>query len=155
MPFLIRPSRRFPVCCPVTYQCGLFEGHGTVWNLSLTGWRFSGKLPLRIGEVCSLTVNPSFQKSIYVAAGLQADVQGNGLIFGVTHASSSLCDIRGGCAPSDRGPQYAAATYRELLAGHSLTASMSWRANCWEHAVAESFFHTLKTELVHHRRYQT
>jgi uncharacterized protein YjbJ (UPF0337 family) len=38
MPFLIRPSRRFPVCCPVTYECGLFEGHGTVWNLSLTGF---------------------------------------------------------------------------------------------------------------------
>jgi hypothetical protein len=37
MPFLIRPSRRFPVCCPVAYQCGSFEGHGTVWNLSLTG----------------------------------------------------------------------------------------------------------------------
>jgi hypothetical protein len=52
MPFLIRPSRRFPVCCPVTYHCGLFEGHGTVWNVSLTGWRFSGNLPLRIGEVC-------------------------------------------------------------------------------------------------------
>ena len=37
MPFTIRPDRRFPVCCPVTYQCGLFEGHGTVWNLSLAG----------------------------------------------------------------------------------------------------------------------
>jgi PilZ domain len=69
MPFLIRPSRRFPVCCPVTYQCGLFEGHGTVWNLSLTGWRFSGNLPLRIGEVCSLTVNLPTRETIYVAAG--------------------------------------------------------------------------------------
>jgi hypothetical protein len=49
MPFSIRPYRRFPVCCPVTYQCGLFEGHGTVWNLSLAGWRVSGNLPLRIG----------------------------------------------------------------------------------------------------------
>ena len=57
MPFLVRPSRRFPVCCPVTYHCGEFEGHGTVWNVSLTGWRFSGNLPLLIGEVCSLTVN--------------------------------------------------------------------------------------------------
>jgi hypothetical protein len=47
MPFLIRPSRRFPVCCPITYQCGDFEGHGTVWNVSLTGWRLSGDLPMR------------------------------------------------------------------------------------------------------------
>ena len=33
MPFLIRPSRRLPVYCPITYHCGLFEGHGTVWNV--------------------------------------------------------------------------------------------------------------------------
>ena len=76
MPFLIRPSRRFPVCCPVTYQCGDFEDGGTVWNLSLTGWRFSGNLPLRIGEVCSLTVNLSSQPRLYVAAGIVRWVRG-------------------------------------------------------------------------------
>jgi hypothetical protein len=76
MPFLIRPSRRFPVCCPVTYQCGDFEGHGTVWNLSLTGWRISGNLPLRIGEVCSLTVNLSIEQTLYVAAGIVRWVRG-------------------------------------------------------------------------------
>jgi hypothetical protein len=76
MPFLIRPSRRFPSYCPVTYQCGLFEGHGIVWNVSLTGWRFSGNLPLRIGEVCSLTVNLSIQPCIYVAAGIVRWVRG-------------------------------------------------------------------------------
>ena len=70
MPFTIRPHRRFPVSCPVTYQTGLFEGHGTVWNLSLTGWRFSDNLPLRIGEVCSLTVNLSINQTIYVTAGI-------------------------------------------------------------------------------------
>ena len=76
MPFTIPPSRRFPVCSPVTYHCGLFEGHGTVWNLSLTGWRFSGNLPLRIGEVCSLTVNLPTQPCIYVAAGVVRWVRG-------------------------------------------------------------------------------
>jgi hypothetical protein len=76
MPFSIRPFRRFPVCCPVTYQCGLFEGHGTVWNLSLVGWRFSGNLPLRVGEVCSLTVNLPTQETIYVAAGIVRWVRG-------------------------------------------------------------------------------
>jgi PilZ domain-containing protein len=70
MPFTIRPYRRFPVYCPLIYQTGLFEGHGTVWNLSLTGWRFSGNLPLRIGEVCSLTVNLPTHQPIYVAAGI-------------------------------------------------------------------------------------
>jgi hypothetical protein len=42
MPFSIRPYRRFPVCCPVTYHAGLFEGQGIVWNLSVNGWRLSG-----------------------------------------------------------------------------------------------------------------
>jgi hypothetical protein len=76
MPFLIRPSRRFPVCCPVTDQCGPFEGHGIAWNLSLTSWRFSGNLPLRIGEVCFLTVNLPTQLCIYVAAGIVRWVRG-------------------------------------------------------------------------------
>ncbi len=67
MPFLIYPSRRFPMCCPVTYQCGDFEGHGTAWNLSLTGWRVSGTMPLRIREVCSLTVNLASELPLYVA----------------------------------------------------------------------------------------
>ncbi len=56
MQFSIRPFRRFPVCCPVTYQCCLFEGYGTVWNLSATGWRLSGDLPMRPGESLSLAV---------------------------------------------------------------------------------------------------
>jgi putative transposase len=56
---------------------------------------------------------------------------------------------------TDRGAQYAATLYRELLAGHGLTASMSRRGNCWDNAVVESFFHTLKTELVYHRHYMT
>ena len=45
MPFVVRPNCRFPVYGPVTYQTGVFESCGTVWNISLTGWRFSGSLP--------------------------------------------------------------------------------------------------------------
>ena len=49
---------------------------------------------------------------------------------------------------SDRGVQYAATDYRELLAHHQLLSSMSRRANCYDNAVAESFFATLKWELI-------
>ena len=56
MPFILRPFRRFPVLCTVMYQAGPFQGHGTVWNLSCTGWRLSGDLPMRPGETLSLTV---------------------------------------------------------------------------------------------------
>jgi len=55
MPFSIRTHRRFPVCCLVTYHACL-SGQGTVWNLSCTGWRLSGDLPVRPGETLSLTV---------------------------------------------------------------------------------------------------
>lgn len=56
MPFSIRLFRRFPVQCSVTYNAGLFQGQGTVWNLSLNGFRLSGDLPMRPGETLSLTV---------------------------------------------------------------------------------------------------
>lgn len=48
---------------------------------------------------------------------------------------------------SDRGVQYASAEYRELLAQHGAECSMSRRGNCWDNAVAESFFATLEKEL--------
>lgn len=50
---------------------------------------------------------------------------------------------------SDRGSQYASGDYRKALEAAGITCSMSRRANCWDNAVAESFFSTLKTELVH------
>jgi putative transposase len=56
---------------------------------------------------------------------------------------------------SDRGSQYASNEYQLLLAREGFVCSMSGRGNCYDNAVAESFFHTLKTELVHHHRYQT
>lgn len=56
MPFLIRPFRRFPVHCSMTYNTGSFQGHGTIWNLSDTGWCLSGDLPMRSGETLALKV---------------------------------------------------------------------------------------------------
>jgi transposase InsO family protein len=49
---------------------------------------------------------------------------------------------------SDRGVQYACEEHRALLAGHGITASMSRKGNCWDNAVAESFFATLERELI-------
>jgi len=50
---------------------------------------------------------------------------------------------------SDRGSQYASAHYQALLARHGLTCSMSRKADCWDNAPMESFFASLKKELVH------
>ncbi len=56
---------------------------------------------------------------------------------------------------SDRGVQYACKDFRDLLEDHGVRASMSRKGNCYDNAAKESFFHTLKTELVHHEHYRT
>jgi putative transposase len=56
---------------------------------------------------------------------------------------------------SDRGVQYASADYRKVMQSAGFQASMSRKADCYDNAPMESFFHTLKTELVHHRHYAT
>lgn len=54
---------------------------------------------------------------------------------------------------SDRGIQYACTAYRTALARHGMLASMSRRGDCWDNAVVESFFASLKTERTHDRKY--
>ena len=56
---------------------------------------------------------------------------------------------------SDRGVQFASQEYQAVLAAHGIIPSMSRRGNCWDNAVVESFFRTLKVERVHDRRYVT
>jgi len=56
---------------------------------------------------------------------------------------------------SDRDSQYAATAYQQLLTTHGMTGSMSRRGNCWDNACVESFFGTLKRELIYHRQYRT
>ena len=56
---------------------------------------------------------------------------------------------------SDRGVQYASTEYRRLLEAHGLACSMSRTGNCYDNAAMESFWSTLKTELVCHERYAT
>jgi putative transposase len=56
---------------------------------------------------------------------------------------------------SDRGSQYASNEYRELLKDYGMVCSMSRKGNCWDNAVAESFYSALKMELIHHKRYRT
>jgi putative transposase len=56
---------------------------------------------------------------------------------------------------SDRGKQYACELYREKMEEHGILASMSRKGDCWDNAVAESFFHTLKTEYVDFEKFET
>ena len=56
---------------------------------------------------------------------------------------------------SDRGSQYASTAFRKLLEAHGIIGSMSRKGDCWDNAVVESFFGSLKQERVHWRHYQT
>jgi transposase InsO family protein len=56
---------------------------------------------------------------------------------------------------SDQGSTYSTEQYREMLAQHAIRQSMSRKGNCWDNAPMESFFHSLKTELVMHCDYKT
>lgn len=56
---------------------------------------------------------------------------------------------------SDRGSQYASNAFQALLKAYGIQCSMSRKGNCWDNAVAESFFHTLKVERIHDRHYHT
>jgi len=55
---------------------------------------------------------------------------------------------------SDRGVQYASSDFRAVLQKHGFIQSMSRKGNCWDNAVAESFFHTIKTQMIHHCKFQ-
>jgi transposase InsO family protein len=70
----------------------------------------------------------------------------------VVRAFEKACAVRdvkpGLIFHSDRGSQYASAEFRKVLADHGAIASMSRKGNCWDNAVAESFFATIKRELL-------
>lgn len=56
---------------------------------------------------------------------------------------------------SDRGSQYCSHAYRELLEQNQLRGSMSAKGNCYDNACSESFFHSLKVEVIHGERFTT
>ena len=56
---------------------------------------------------------------------------------------------------TDRGSQYASYEHKDLLKKYGITQSMSRKGDCWDNAVSESFFHSLKTELIYHEDFKT
>lgn len=62
---------------------------------------------------------------------------------------------RGVLFHSDRGSQYCSNDYQKMLKSYEFICSMSRKGNCWDNAIAESFFHSMKTELIYTERYIT
>jgi putative transposase len=113
-----------------------------------------------------ITFVPTSEGWLYVAAVM--NVQSRKIIglsmsdkLSQDLASAALKDAVGRQSPSeglihhsDRGRQYASYVYQDLLRGYGITQSMSRSGNCYDNAYMESFFGTLKTELVHGERYR-
>lgn len=71
------------------------------------------------------------------------------------HAIDARLPQSGLIVHSDRGKEYYASEYQQLLKRYGLICSMSKRGDCYDNAVMESFFHSLKVEEVHHRDFKT
>jgi putative transposase len=90
-----------------------------------------------------------------MADHLKASLAVDALTQAIASRSASPKDLRGLLHHSDRGVQYACETYQAMLSTYGIQCSMSRKGNCYDNAAMESFFKTLKTELVHHERYAT
>lgn len=80
-----------------------------------------------------------------------------GLILQALEMALGRQDVENGplIAHSDRGSQYASGAFAARLRLAGIVASMSRKGNCWDNAHVESFFHSLKTELVYRRKFKT
>jgi putative transposase len=119
-----------------------------VWVTDITyiptgaGWLYlAGHKDLFTGEIVGYAMGSRMTKSL-VSQSLFRAVAAKRPQKGLIHHS-------------DRGSQYCAYEYRELLEQFGMTASMSRKGNCYDNAPIESFWGTLKNELIHHRRYST
>ncbi len=142
------------------------SAHGHAVPANALDRRFAPGEPDRVW-VADITYIPTGQGWLYLAAVLDL---GSRRVVGwaaADHLRSELAqralrnalEVRrpgaGLVHHSDRGVQYACEAYRGLLALHRIEASMSRRGDCWDNAAMESFFGTLKRELVHREAYAT
>jgi transposase InsO family protein len=141
-------KHRLPVADNLLDQTFLASRPNAIWLADITyiptdeGWLYLATvLDLFSRKVVGWAMRDHLRQELTIAAltmAIQRQRPGPGLIH-----------------HSDRGSQYAAGDYRELLAAADMVQSMSRKGNCWDNAPMESFFHTLKTELVHHAAYAT
>jgi len=106
------------------------------------GWLYlAGLKDLFNGELVGYAMNERMSQSLVIQA-----------LFG---AASTKKPSPGLILHSDRGSQYCARDYQKLLRQFGMQPSMSRKGDCWDNAPMESFWGTLKNELVHHRKFET
>jgi transposase InsO family protein len=133
---------------------------------NLLGRRFAASAP-NTAWVSDITYIPTGEGWLFLAVvldlfsrrivgwGMSSAIDTGLAVSALEMALQQRGDVKGLVHHSDRGTQYASAQYQRMLKAHGIQASMSRAGDCWDNAVAESFFATLKTELVHGRHYAT
>jgi transposase InsO family protein len=141
-------NHRLPVAANTLNRQFTVEAPNQVWAGDITYiWTAEGWLYLAV-------VLDLYSRAVIgwaMGAQLTGDLAQDALTMALQHRTPT----KGLLHHSDRGSQYAATRYQQLLTAHGLTPSMSRRGNCWDNACVESFFGTLKRELVYHRQYRT
>ncbi|SIO18953.1 putative transposase [Nitrosomonas cryotolerans ATCC 49181] len=106
------------------------------------GWLYlAGIKELFNGELVGYSMSERMTKNLVIQALFRATAKKRPPIGLILH--------------SDRGSQYCAHDYQNLLKQFGMTASMSRKGDCWDNAPIESFWGILKNELVHHRKFKT
>jgi len=139
-------NHSLPVAENLLEQNFTAEAPNKVWVTDITyiptaeGWLYlAGHKDLFTGEVVGYAMGERMTKNL-VSQSLFRAVAAKRPASGLIHHS-------------DRGSQYCALEYRNLLEQFSMRPSMSRRGNCYDNAPIESFWGMLKNEMVHHRRY--
>ena len=138
----------FPVAANVLMRDFRVEAPNLAWVTDITYiWTAEGWLYLA-------TILDLFSRRV-VGFAMREHVTRELALDALSQALGSRPETRDLVHHSDRGSQYASHDYRRALEQAGITCSMSRRGNCWDNAVVESFFGTLKTELVHEREFAT
>ena len=148
------------------FRCTTDSNHGRPAAENLVDRRFEPEAPDRVWTA-DITYIPTREGWLYLAAvedlhsrrivgwsmseRIDSRLVGDALEMAVARRHSG----EGLVAHSDRGSQYASEHYQRLLASHGITCSMSRRGDCWYNAPMESFFASLKQELVHDAAFAT
>jgi putative transposase len=124
------------------------EGPNVAWSADIT------YIPTADGWLYLAVVEDLFSRMI-VGWSMDATMTSRLVVDALDMALGRRVPGEGLLAHSDRGSQYASEHYQRLLEKYGISCSMSQVAQCWDNAPVESFFASLKKELVHHERYVT
>ena len=138
----------YPVWPNILCRNFTIERPNAVWVSDITYvWTFEGWLYLAAvldlfsRGVVGLAMDKTIADTLVIQAMRQAILRRN--------------PAKGLMLHSDRGSQYAGNDFKALLAQNEFVGSMSKKGDCWDNAVAESFIHTLKVELIHRMKFKT